>query len=654
MRIGVDTGGTFTDFVIEQEGDLRFHKVPSTPANPAMAVWSGIAELCRSLSLGDQVIHGTTVATNGFLERRGARTAVVTTRGFRDLLLIGRQNRPDLYNLQVTKPAPFIRRSWIFELPERTLADGTVASCPEEEDLQILRRKLVKGRFHSIAVVFLHSFLNPKNEQLVGRALRDLALPVSLSSDVHPEFREYERLSTTCINSYLGPLVSQYFLELSQLLRPAVLHVQQSSGGHMTVGEAAIRPVHTILSGPAGGLAGARKIADFLDEARIITFDMGGTSTDVALSDGDLPYTREYQLDGFPVGVQVLDIHTIGAGGGSIAWIDSGGALRVGPRSAGADPGPICYGKGKAITVTDAHLYLGRLVPEYFLGGKLQLHPEQIEKYISDLASRLGVSSQQAAEGIIAVANANMSRALRAVSVERGHDPRDYVLVCLGGASGLHACELAIELNIQRILLPIATGVLSALGMVTAGHRKDLSRTVLLAHNQLQGPRLENLFQELESHGRQELERSGVEVNDFSTLRKLDIRYHGQSYEIAVPHTRNFVEAFHNEHGRFFGHAFLDRNVEVTTLRVSLEAPSPALSLPRLDASTKAKSPQHRQIYYAGTFLEAAILSRANLRPGEAHHGPALILDENSTCLVSPEFVARVDSHGNLHLQRKI
>jgi len=315
MRIGVDTGGTFTDFVVEKEGGLRFHKVVSTPHNPAEAVCRGIDELGESLYPGDEVIHGTTVATNGFLERKGARTALITTRGFRDLLCIGRQNRPELYNLQVKKVAPFIRPSWVFEVNERTLADGTLVRKPENGHLGKLQHKLIQGRFESIAVVFLHSYVNPTNEELVGAGLQDLGLPVSLSSKILPEFREYERLSTTCINAYLGPLLSHYFRELEQRLRPVVLLVQQSNGGHMTVPEAAERPVHTILSGPAGGLAGARKIADFLGEPRIITFDMGGTSTDVALSDGDLPYTREYRLDDFPVGVQVLDIHTIGAGG---------------------------------------------------------------------------------------------------------------------------------------------------------------------------------------------------------------------------------------------------------------------------------------------------------------------------------------------------
>ncbi len=654
MRIGVDTGGTFTDFVLEEEGDLRLHKVPSTPVNPAIAVCRGIDELCESLSLGDEIIHGTTVATNGFLERKGARTAVITTRGFGDLLFIGRQNRRELYNLQVTKPVPFIRRSWVFELPERILADGSVVSRPQKKNLEILGGKLLKNRFHSVAVVFLHSFLNPKNEQLVGRCLQNLGLQVSLSSEVLPEFREYERLSTTCINAYLGPLISQYFLELNQRLLPGALRVQQSNGGHMTVREATARPVHTILSGPAGGLSGARKIADFLGEPRIITFDMGGTSTDVALSDRDLPYTREYHLDGFPVGIQVLDIHTIGAGGGSIAWIDSGGALRVGPRSAGADPGPICYGKGKDVTVTDAHLFLGRLVPEYFLGGKLRLYPERTDKHMRDLASRLGVSPLQTAEGIIAVANANMSRALRAVSVERGYNPRDYVMVCLGGASGLHACELALELNIHRIILPRATGVLSALGMVTAGHRKDLSRTVLLDQDQARGQGLERVFQDLESHGRQQLESAGVAPQDFCVSRKLDVRYHGQSYEITVPHTRDFVKTFNYEHERFFGQAFPDKNIEVTTLRVSLKASAPSFTLPRLDGSTKQKTKQSRELYYAGTFLEAAVFSRASLRPLEPLSGPALILDGNSTCLVLPEFLAQVDMHGNLHLERKL
>ncbi|MGD9335991.1 MAG: hydantoinase/oxoprolinase family protein [Syntrophobacterales bacterium] len=652
MRIGVDTGGTFTDFVLEKEGGLRFHKVVSTPHNPAEAVCRGIDELGESLYPGDEVIHGTTVATNGFLERKGARTALITTRGFRDLLCIGRQNRPELYNLQVKKVAPFIRPSWVFEVNERTLADGTLVRKPENGHLGKLQHKLIQGRFESIAVVFLHSYVNPTNEELVGAGLQDLGLPVSLSSKILPEFREYERLSTTCINAYLGPLLSHYFRELEQRLRPVVLLVQQSNGGHMTVPEAAERPVHTILSGPAGGLAGARKIADFLGEPRIITFDMGGTSTDVALSDGDLPYTREYRLDDFPVGVQVLDIHTIGAGGGSIAWLDRAGALRVGPKSAGADPGPVCYGKGNELTVTDANLFLGRLLPDYFLGGGLTLYPERTEKTMRHFASRLGVSALQAAEGIVAVANANMNRALRAVSVERGYHPRDYVLVCLGGASGLHACELALELNIHRIILPIATGVLSALGMVSGSHRRDLSRTVLLKQHQFQTTQLEKLFQTLESDGFQELARTGIEATDFSAVRKLDVRYYGQSYEIPIPHTKDFVDVFHQEHERLFGHAFLDRDIEITTLRLSLETESPVLSLPRQGAAGQEKLPGYRPLYYAGTFVDAAISHRTRLQPGQKFAGPALILDDSSTCLVTPEFVAQADIHGNLHLER--
>lgn len=652
MRIGIDTGGTFTDFVLEKEGDLQFHKIASTPHDPAVAVIQGVGELCGSLQPGDEAIHGSTVATNGFLERRGARTAVVVTRGFRDLLFIGRQDRAELYNLEVKRPSPFIRRSWIFQLAERTTAPGTVLRRPAKEELRRLRARIAQGGFRSIAVGFLHSYARDENEALVGRALRDLGLPVSLSSEVLPEFREYERLSATCMNAYLGPLLSQYLFELNRRLHPALLRMQQSNGGHMSIAEAALRPVHSILSGPAGGLAGARKIADILGERRIITLDMGGTSTDVALSEGGLPYTREYHLDGYPVGVQVLDIHTIGAGGGSIAWLDTGGALRVGPRSAGADPGPACYGKGNELTVTDAHLFLGRLLPDYFLGGRLPLNAERTQRCMNTLARQLGVSPLRAAEGIIAVANANMSRALRAVSVERGHDPRDYVLLCLGGASGLHACELAQELNIGRIMLPVAAGVLSALGMLAAGHRRDLSRTVLLGENQLEHGRLEALFQEIEAQGRRELADSGIEPRDFSSFRRLDVRYQGQSYEITLPYSLDFIEAFHQEHGRLYDHSFSERRVEVTTLRLALKTPPPPFSLPLLKRSGTGGPLQYRRLYYAGRFLDAAVLPRSSLHPDEPLAGPALVVDESSTCLVAPGFTVKGDIHGNLHLER--
>lgn len=653
MRLGVDTGGTFTDFALERDGSLSFYKIPSTPQNPAEAVCRGIQELIREPVPGLQVLHGTTVATNAFLERRGSRTALVTTRGFRDLLFIGRQNRPELYNFKVTRPEPFLRPSWIFEVPERTLADGSIRRRPTSRDLEKLRERLLRGRFASLAVAFLHSYANPENEELAARALEDLDMPASLSSAILPEFREYERLTTTCINAYLRPLLSRYLFELNRRLAPALLRVQQSAGGHLTIQEAAALPVQTVLSGPAGGLAGARALADLLGEPRIITFDMGGTSTDVALSDGKLPYTREYQLDGFPVSVQVLDIHTIGAGGGSIAWIDAGGALKVGPWSAGADPGPICYGKGQDLTVTDAHLFLGRLVPETFLGGRLQLEPERTRRHLQRFASRLGLSPLLAAEGIIRVANANMSRALKAVSLERGHDPRDYVLFCLGGASGLHACELALDLNIRRIILPLATGVLSALGMLAAGHRRDLSRTVLLDDHDLQGTSLEALFGKLEAEGRRELQQSGTPDPDLSTSWKLDIRYRGQSYEITVPYTRDFRETFQEEHRKLFGYALPDAALEVTTLRLVLEAPPPPLSFPRLLAG-KGEAADHRRIFYGGAFLEATIVNRAALPPEMPLSGPALILDEESTCFVTPEFVAQADVHGNLHLERKM
>ena len=478
IRLGIDTGGTFTDLLRLDDQGMTVHKVRSTPDDPARAIFTAVEELAGDAAW-IEMIHGSTVATNALLERKGARVALITTKGFEDVLEIGRQTRAELYNFMVKARRPLLPDGLIFSASERLNADGSVLEPLHESEVNRLVQALRAQSVDSVAVCLLHSYANPIHEDRLADALEEAGFAVSASHKILPEYREFERWSTTVVNAYVTPLMAHYLTKLEDGMGGRSLKIMQSNGGSISAQRAKSAAVQTILSGPAAGVVGAHAVGNASGYSRLITFDMGGTSTDVSLINGAIGTTVESTVGDFPVRLPVLDIHTVGAGGGSVVYIDSGGSLRVGPRSAGADPGPACYGKGSELTVTDANLLLGRLDPEYFLGGRMTLDLSRARRIAKDLGARLGLSINALAEGVIRIANANMEAAIRVVSVRRGHDPRDFALLAFGGAGGLHACAIADSLDIATVLVPQHSGVLSALGMLLADVTKDHSLTIL-------------------------------------------------------------------------------------------------------------------------------------------------------------------------------
>jgi N-methylhydantoinase A len=640
MRIGVDAGGTFTDFIVlHDDGRLESFKIRSNPRDPASVILAGIERAAGSAPA--EVIHGSTVATNALLERKGARTAFVTTQGFEDLLRIARQNRRELYNLTPVPREPLIPRELCAGVAERTLFDGTIAAGPPQERVARLGRRLRRAGVQSVAVCFLHSYGNAKNERLTAQWLAEFVPYVSASHEVAPEFREYERASTAAINAYVGPLMDSYLARLEEASgtrRPVT--IMQSNGGVLSAAAARRHAVRTVLSGPAGGVIAAVEMAKRSGFAKVLGFDMGGTSTDVSLCDGEPALTLDAAVDGFPVRIPMLDIHTVGAGGGSIARVDAGGLLRVGPESAGADPGPACYGAGDLATVTDAHVVLGRIAESQLLGGAMAIDAARSAATVDELARTLGFDRDSAAAGIIRVANANMERAIRAVSLEKGRDPREFTLVAFGGGGGLHACELAAQLGMRTVLVPRFAEGLSALGMLLADAVRDYAAGAM-------GPtKIDAAFRNLESQARREARRA--ELSRFA-----DLRYEGQSYELTVPwESCPAAEAsFHREHERVYGYANPGRPVEVVTVRVRSRVATPKPAFPPLVRSAGAQK-QQRGIHVAGRWRRTPVFGRAAL-PRRGVPGPALILDYGSTTLVMPGWSARVDQTGNLILRAK-
>jgi len=631
MRIGVDAGGTFTDFVaLHDDGRLETFKLRSNPRSPAQVILAGLEQAAGEERKVD-VVHGSTVATNALLERKGARTAFVTTAGFEDLLEIGRQNRPELYNLTPVPRRPLIPRDLCFGVQERVYHDGTVARRPSATELKRLAARLKRSGVRSIAICFLHAYQNPTNERAVLAALRKTGLYVCASHDVSPEFREYERSSTTAVNAYVGPLMEAYLAELERARRFKIA-IMQSNGGFLSAGDARRHAVRTVLSGPAGGLVGAMESAHRSGFRKILGFDMGGTSTDVSLADGVARETTEAFVDGFPIRVPMLDIHTVGAGGGSLARVDAGGLLRVGPESAGADPGPACYGSGTEPTVTDAHVVLGRI--QTLLGGDMRLDVGRAAAAVDRIARRLKLDRAGTAAGILRVANSNMERAIRVVSVERGYDPRDFALVAFGGCGGLHACEIAEQLGIRSVIVPQYAGALSALGMLMADAVRDYAAGVLSRDN------IEKQFDALEKRARRESPGAKIE-------RSADLRYRGQSYELNVPWTSaaRASAAFHREHARIYGYSIAEREVEVVTIRVRARAPSPKPKLVR--PSTKKGAAGIRRVWVNGSWRQVHVWNREELAEAP-RRGPALVLDYGSTTLVPAGWRFHVDRAGNL------
>ena len=632
MRIGIDTGGTFTDFVVLRDnGLIESFKLRSNPASPASVILEGLRRIGAPAK--SEVVHGSTVATNALLERKGARTALIATQGFTELVHIGRQNRAQLYNLTPRPRRHLIPAALCFGVPERTYFDGTVAQRPARIELMRLRQKLRRAGVESVAICFLHSYANAENERALAQLLENEGY-ICCSHDVTPEFREYERASTTLINAYVGPLMDAYLEQLERGSRHPV-SILQSNGGSITSSEARRHPVRTILSGPAGGVVGAAAAARWSGISRALTFDMGGTSTDVSLWEGKLHLTTEASVDGFPVRVPMLDIHTVGAGGGSIARVDEGGLLRVGPESAGAYPGPACYGTGDQATVTDAHVVLGRIAPEKFLGGEMQIDPSRAGKAVDRIARALSLNRNAAAAGILSVANSNMERAIRVVSVERGRDPRDFALVAFGGCGGLHACEMAEELGIRIVVVPRDAGALSALGMLLADRVRDYSAGVVEASQ------IEPRFAELERAGRKDMPAARLE-------RLADLRYVGQSYELTIP----WGASFHQEHQRIYGYSDPARPTEVVTVRVRAVVATRQPPLARNKSSGRTPDqPPSRGVFTGGQFRTASVFDREQISTKQ-HRGPALIVDYGATTLVPGGWQFLVDRSGNLIARR--
>lgn len=656
MRIAIDTGGTFTDCVCLTDGKLRVKKIISTPVDPSRAVLEGVRQLGGQDDV--EMRHGTTVGTNTMLERTGACVAFVTTAGFEDTIAIGRQARARLYDWFAPVPVCLVARELRFGVAERVSADGEILREPTDDELAALVEAVRASGAEAVAISLLFSFANPKTEQQVEAALRELGIPVSASHRILPEFREYERASTTVVNAYLAPRMVHYLIALEEHLGAehdgGRVDVMQSSGGIIAANVAAEEPVRTVLSGPAGGVVGACRMAQWAGFDRIIGFDMGGTSTDVFVANAatGAELTRESIVAGVPIGVPMLDIHTAGAGGGSLARFDAGGMLRVGPESAGADPGPICFGRGERATVTDANFVLGRLDAESFLGGGVELDADRAQRLMREQKGGLDTVEDFAA-GIVRVVETQMEKAIRVISVERGHDPRDFTLVAFGGGGPLHACSLARALRIPRVLIPAMPGALSAVGILLADTVRDFSRTVMLA-----GAAIENvaeIFSELERRGVAEFAAEGL---NGVAERSVDLRYRGQGYELNVSYDpqapERSMKAFHELHRQRYGFADETRPVEIVNVRLRTVAPSEPYEPERrvvVAGDGSAARTAERNVWFEGGWWPTQFYKRELLVPGDAIAGPAMITEYTAATLVLPGCAARVDGLANLVIE---
>ncbi|WP_143527804.1 hydantoinase/oxoprolinase family protein [Rubrobacter xylanophilus] len=653
LRLGVDVGGTFTDLVALGSGDVITAKVPSTPRDQSEGVMRAVEAAGIEAAAVAALAHGMTVATNALLERRGARTALVTTEGFRDVLEIARQNRPSLYDLTQDRPPPLVPRELRFTVRERMGPEGEIEPL-DEESLREAVSALREAGVEAVAVCLLFAFAYPEHERRVGAALRE-ALPgvhVSLSSEVLPEFREYERFSTTAADAYLAPRLAAYLKNLAEKAEKAGLPpplIMQSSGGVVRVEDAISDAAGCVLSGPAGGVVGAAYVGSLSGHRDLLTFDMGGTSTDVApILNGEAQTTTETVVAGVPIKLPMVDVHTVSAGGGSIAWADAGGALRVGPHSAGAEPGPAAYDKGgREPTVTDANLYLGYLADGAQLGGEVVLRRRLSEEALERLGRKLGLGAEEAALGIVRVANAQMARALRVISVERGLDPREFALFAFGGAGGMHACALADELGVRTVLVPRAGGVLSALGLAISDLRRDYVRPYLSSLEEADEKDLEERFAEMEEAAVKELE-------DPEYTRRADLRYRGQSFELTVEadDLRGLAERFHAVHERRYGYRMEDEPVELVNLRLTatVSVGKPELDEPEPEPETETG---RRKANFDGEWLEVPVLARERMGEGSEVEGPAIVEFRESTCVVRPGWGGRVDGVGTLVLEKR-
>jgi N-methylhydantoinase A len=664
LSVAIDTGGTFTDCVWIEDGALKTLKIFSTPDDPSRAIGEAVKQITAGRDVPTlTLLHGTTVGTNALLQRKGARVALVTTAGFEDVIEIGRQVRPKLYDLFFDRVEPLVKRAMRFGVRERTDYVGRIIEPPSDEELAQLSERVRNADPEAIAISVLFSFANPENERAIASALQELGKPISVSHRILPEFREYERTSTVVINAYLQPMMQSYMERLESRASSkknkgrARIFVMQSSGGITTLETAAEEPVRTVLSGPAGGLVGAVKSAARSGFRKILSFDMGGTSTDVAAVQGDVQAGGQAEIAGFPLGVPMLEIHTVGAGGGSLPRFDVGGSLRVGPDSAGADPGPICYGGGIEPTVTDANLLLGRLRAEHFLGGEFKLDVERTRRMVREWLNRQKVrlTIEEFAAGVIRVVNANMERALRVVSIERGLDPREFCLVAFGGAGGLHACELAEAMAIPTVMIPARPGALSAFGILMSDAVKDYSRTLMWrldgkSGGKLEREKLEAEFRKLEAPARRQFKNEGWR-GALKLERMLDLRYRGQGYELPIRQGGDLRARFHEEHQRRYGYHHAEREIELVTarLRARTATRQPAVKLrPGLRIRKPPAPMELARVWFGQAFVKTPVYQRESLIPGRKMWGPAVICEYSATCVIPPKKKFWVDGPENL------
>lgn len=666
ILLGIDAGGTFTDFICLDPGPplrLRTFKTLSTPAAPEQAILSGI----KALGLDDpklrarlHIIHGSTVATNAALEGKMAKTAFITNRGFADMLSLARQTRPELYALEFPAIQPPVPESLCFEIDARVDSTGKEIKALDAEELAELVQQLAGLELDAVAVNLLFSFLAPEHEQSIAAALRDAGLPVfiSLSSEVLPVYREYERGIATWLNAALGPVISRYLGRLQQGIGEAGLQIMQSNGETIAADKAAELAVNLLLSGPAGGLTAMRFVGEQIGSTQFISFDMGGTSTDVALLSGDIGITSEAHIDRYPVAIPMVDMHTIGAGGGSIAYLDEGGMLQVGPRSAGADPGPACYGKGGSeATVTDANLVLGRLLGSASLAGSVPLQLDLARQAIARLGEQIAMSIEETALGIVAIANEHMAKAIRMISVNRGHDPKQFQLASFGGAGGLHVCAVAEAMQMSRALVPVYGGVLSALGMLVADQGQQLMRTVNVVALPSEEDWLQGRFEELQEQGERALVGQGAKLEQCRSEWRADLRYQGQSYTLSIPYSTvmETVAAFSERHEQRYGYR-LDNPVEVVNVRVKVSWPQQVFALPELGPddpealANGCNKDESVQVY--GEQAAVPVWRRATMPVNEKLSGPAIISDDSATTFVASGWQVSRDAFGNLMLEK--
>jgi len=690
FRVGVDVGGTFTDAVLisESTGEIHIAKVLSTPRDPSIGFLTAVTQILKKAGLTTEnisyLVHGTTVATNALIEGKTPKTAFITTAGFRDMLEIARQVRPSLYDLNFEKLRPLVPRNLCYEVRERLDASGNVLLDLDEDGVREIAKQLAKEGIRSAAICFLHSYLNPTHEERSGKLLEQLVpgLALSLSSHICPEFREYFRASTTVVNACIRPVVADYVRGIEDRLKregmKAELLIMQSNGGVLTFNQAAEKPVYMVESGPAAGVIAANFVGGSLGHSDIISFDMGGTTAKAGLiMNGRPKVTKEYEVgaearpgvgqsrgSGYPIRTPVIDLIEIGAGGGSIAWVDSGGVLRVGPRSAGADPGPICYAKGgKDPTITDANLVLGRINPHYFLGGEMELDVAAAEEGIrKKCAEPLGLSVVNAANGIIEIANAAMVNALRLTTVRRGYDPREFVMVAFGGAGPLHANRLCAEMQIPLLVIPVSPGTTSALGLLATDVKHDFSRTRIMKANRLDASEINGIFAAMEKDGKRLLTHEGIDSKDISFLREIEMRYVGQSYELAImcPDGSLTLEdlhlicnRFHPEHERTYGRGYPEEMIEFVNFRLTAIGTIVRPPLRKLNTNGHSlgdASKGLRPVFFAeaGQFTDTQVYDRYRLSAGQRLSGPAIVEEMDSHTVLHPGFNAQVDPFGNL------